>query len=78
MSKETSISIRIEDELSGIAFIEGTIDDSWVLFEYDPKNNLIFYEFDDKRLTKNKKHKLKLKVTDSKDNTSEFECSFFW
>jgi len=78
MSKEKLINIRVEDELSGIAFIEGTIDDSWVLFEYDPKNNLIFYEFDDKRLTQNKKHKLKLRVTDSKDNTSEFECSFFW
>jgi len=78
MKKEKTIDIKAEDDLSGIASIEGTINGNWVLFEHDPKNNLIFYEFDNKRLERNKTHKLKLTVTDNKENTSIFECKFLW
>ena len=78
MGKETSIRFQVEDKLSGIANITGTINDNWVLFEHDPKNNLIFYEFDSKRLSRNKTHTLKLLVEDKKGNASNFSCSFNW
>lgn len=78
MNEETSISFEVKDSLSGIASFEGTIDNNWALFESDPKNNLLIYKFDSKRLEKNQKHNLKLLVTDHKDNVSEFSCSFYW
>jgi len=78
MGKETSIRFQVEDELSGIASIIGTINGNWVLFEHDPKNNLIFYEFDSKRLSRNKTHELKLLVEDKKGNKTDYSCSFIW
>jgi hypothetical protein len=38
----------------------------------------LIYRFDEKRLTKGTKHDLLLKVTDNKDNTSIYKCSFTW
>ncbi|PKP38889.1 MAG: hypothetical protein CVT98_04375, partial [Bacteroidetes bacterium HGW-Bacteroidetes-15] len=78
MSKERSIRIMVGDDISGIASIEGFIDNEWALFEHDPKNNLVFYEFDEKRLQKDKKHSLLLKVIDNKGNLNEYSCTFFW
>ncbi len=78
MSKENLIGINIEDNLSGIGTYEGYIDGSWVLFEYDPKNNYIFYEFDKQKLEPNTKHNLILTVTDNKNNTSQYSCTFYW
>jgi hypothetical protein len=78
MNEEASINFEVRDSLSGIASFEGAIDNNWVLFESDPKNNLLIYKFDSKRLEKNQKHNLKLRVTDHKDNVSEFSCSFYW
>lgn len=78
MSRENSIRISVEDDLSGIASVNGYINGNWVLFEHDPKNKLIFHEFDDKRLNKNSNHILIIRATDNKGNTNQFECSFTW
>mgnify|MGYP006273722467 CR=1 FL=1 len=77
MSQEDSIRLRITDELSGISSYEGRIDGEWVLFEYDKKNDLLFYAFDENRLQMNKEHELVLKVSDQVDNTSAFSIKFF-
>ena len=78
MSKETQIMFRVEDVLSGVATIVGTINGNWALFEYDPKNNLVFYEIDDQRLERGKAHQLELKITDRKDNQNSYRCTFTW
>ncbi|OQC64761.1 MAG: Murein DD-endopeptidase MepM [Bacteroidetes bacterium ADurb.Bin008] len=78
MGKEKSIRFQVEDDLSGIAGITGTIDGQWALFEHDPKNKLVFYEFDAKRLTSNGKHSLQLTVVDQKGNAKIFSCNFNW
>ncbi len=78
MSQEKSIRIMVEDDFSGIATLNGYINGNWVLFEHDPKNKLMFYEFYDKRLNKNSKHNLIIRATDNKGNTNQFECSFTW
>ena len=75
---EASINFKVKDNLSGISNIEGLIDGKWALFEYDKKNDLVFYEFDNLRLEKGKKHAILLKVTDAKNNSSEFESWFIW
>jgi hypothetical protein len=78
MSKESSIRLKVDDQLSGILQITGLINDEWALFEYDPKNYLISYEFDSKRLRRNSNHNLFLTVEDKKGNKQEFSCSFIW
>ena len=42
------LRFTISDELSGIDTYEGYIDNHWALFEYDPKNDLLLYRFDEK------------------------------
>ncbi len=78
LTGKKELKIKITDELSGIKSYEPTIDGKWALFEYDQKNNLLIYYFDDHRITKGTKHNLTLKVTDNKDNTSNFNCDFTW
>jgi hypothetical protein len=78
MTGKKEIKIRITDEFSGIKSYEPSIDGKWALFEYDQKNNLLIYRFDEKRISKGTKHSLSLKVTDNKDNTSMFNCDFTW
>lgn len=72
------LRIRIKDELSGIKSYEPVIDGKWALFEYDQKNDMIIYHFDEMRIPKGIKHNMTLKVTDNKDNTSVFNCDFIW
>ena len=72
------IRIRISDDLSGINYYEPSIDGKWALFEYDQKNDVLIYKFDDERITRGTKHNLSLKVADNKDNISYFNCTFTW
>ncbi len=78
MTNEKSIRFTVDDNLSGVKSIEGTINNQWALFKHDPKNNLVFYEFDKERLEKRQEHTLTLKVNDNKDNLSEYRCTFIW
>lgn len=72
------IRIKIRDDLSGIKTYEPDIDGKWALFEYDQKNDVLVYRFDEKRIKQNSDHILKLKVTDNKDNISYFDYNFTW
>lgn len=72
------IRIKIRDDLSGIRSYEAYIDGKWALLEYDQKYDLLVYSFEKGRLTKGTKHDLKLRVTDSRDNTSTYKCNFTW
>ncbi|MCY1634740.1 M23 family metallopeptidase [Marinifilum sp. D737] len=78
LSVRDKISFTIKDELSGIKNYKGTIDGKWVLFEFDAKNNHLFYKFDKKRLLPNRKHDLNLEVTDKLGNKTKFQTNFFW
>jgi hypothetical protein len=73
-----TLKIKITDDFSGIRSYEPEIDGKWALFEYDQKNSLLTYEFDEKRIEKGNKHSLFLRVTDSKDNSATYKCSFTW
>jgi hypothetical protein len=78
LSGKSSLKFRIIDELSGIRSYNGFIDEQWVLFEYDPKNDLLIYRFDRDRLTNNQQHKLILTVIDNKKNIAVYQAGFFW
>lgn len=73
-SKLTSLKFKVTDNLSGIKKYRGTIDGNWVICEYDPKNDLLFYAFDD--TVKTGTHQFKLEVADDRDNLKVFEITF--
>jgi hypothetical protein len=78
LSQKSEIRIRIKDDFSGINSYTGLIDGKWALFEYDAKNEVIFYRFDPTRLTKGIKHVLVLTVSDNCDNISVLSREFYW
>jgi len=78
MTGLSDIRFYITDDFSGIKSYTGIIDGEWVLFEYDPKNDLLVYHFDKKRLTQKQQHDLELTVTDDRDNIAVYNIGFYW
>ena len=70
------LKVKISDTESGIKSYRGEIDGEWVLFEYEPKSNLLTYNLNDKKFI-NAEHTLELKVTDNVGNTTTLESTFF-
>lgn len=77
-SGRKELRFTILDDLSGIENYDGYIDNQWALFEYDPKNNLLLYSFDEKRITKGSAHELELYVSDKKGNVNLLHTTFNW
>lgn len=75
---KSDILIKIKDAQTGIQTYDGYIDDKWVLFEYDAKNDLLVHTFNSKRIAKGKKHTLKLVATDAVGNQRVVESTFTW
>lgn len=75
-SRQT-IAFRISDDFSGIDSYVGKIDGRWVLFEYEPKKNLIWTTLE-KGTSTGKKHRLDLTVSDQKQNTTTYSAEFLW
>jgi hypothetical protein len=78
MSDKNSMLFRVRDNLSGIMSYEGYIDGNWALFEYDAKNDLVFYKFDPDRITRESKHELELYIVDNKQNINFYYTEFYW
>jgi len=74
MGKKWSISVKVTDDLSGLDFYRGTIDGKWVLMQYDAKNDLLTYYFDER--LKAGKHLFQLIVRDGVNNQSVFKADF--
>ncbi|GIV34099.1 MAG: peptidase M23 [Chitinophagales bacterium] len=68
------VQIRIKDEHSGIKSYHPVADGKWILMEYDEKNDMLTY-FYDERISPGP-HQLFLKVTDRVGNTATFQTSF--
>lgn len=77
LSEAKRIRFKIEDELSGIKSYIGTIDNKWILLEYDAKRSLLYYNFDE-HVKKGKKHKLQLIVKDQKENINTYNATFYY
>lgn len=73
INKQTSIRIKISDDLSGIESYRGTLNGQWILMDYDAKNRLLVYSFDEKM--KKGKNKFILVVKDAVGNSSRFEAT---
>lgn len=62
-----SLRFKITDDMTGIETYNIYLDDVWVLGQYDAKNALLYYEFDDK--IKKGTNKVKVVVTDGVGNS---------
>jgi hypothetical protein len=71
---DSKISFNIKDELSGIKKYNGYLNNEWVLFEHDAKNDLIFHYVELERLLE--VNELKIEVIDRVGNSSVFERTF--
>ncbi len=77
-SGRKSLRFSVVDDLSGIEKYEGYLDNRWILFEYDPKNDLLSYSFDRDRISSGKEHELELYVSDSQGNVNLYHSTFTW
>lgn len=70
-----SLNITLLDEQSGVAKVNGYLNNQWVLFEYEPKLNRITHVFEDRFLLDGTNN-LKIEVIDNVGNSTIFESSF--
>lgn len=68
------IGIIAKDDLSGIKKYNAFIDGNWVLCEYEFKEDLLFYTFDEH--VSPGAHRFNIEVTDGKGNISHWKCTF--
>ncbi len=69
LTDTTKLNIKVDDLMSGIDTYQGYLNGQWILLEYDPKNDLLTYFFDEQTLF-NQKQELQLIVTDKKGNST--------
>ncbi len=79
MRKSAKMSFRIQDNFESTGGGEGlkyraTVDESWILMEFDAKSNLLFHQFDE-RISPGE-HVLRIEVTDNRRNVGIYETRF--
>ncbi len=79
MSRKEKISFKIRDNYetegsaAGLSY-RATVDNEWILMEFDSKNDLLYHKFDGR--IGSGTHTLKLAVTDNRGNARVFERAF--
>ena len=48
VSRQQSLAFKISDNLSGIRYYRGTLNGEWILMDFDAKDNLLVYNFDNR------------------------------
>ncbi|HSD13010.1 MAG TPA: M23 family metallopeptidase [Flavobacterium sp.] len=76
LEKRDSISVRINDDLSGIKEYNGYINGKWILMDYDFKTKSLTHYFSD-AIYEEGKNELKVVVSDKMGNSTIFETHFF-
>lgn len=72
ISDQSTVRIRIKDDLAGIETYRATMNNHWILMEWDPKNDLLVYTLDEKTLPGS--NDFRLTVTDTRGNESVYEA----
>ena len=75
-STAKNLKVVIKDAESGIADYRATINDKFILMEYEYKTKTLTFDFIDNVVTYTK-NELKLIVTDNVGNSTTFEATFF-
>ena len=77
ISNRDKLQIKINDKNSGISSYRGTLNDKWILLEYNPMKGILTYDFDDNINNSEPKNILKVNVKDNVGNTKHLEKVFF-
>ena len=77
ISKRKKLEIKINDSESGIKRYRGTINDNWILLEYNPSKGILTYDFNDRVNSKDKENKLRIEISDNVGNTKVLNKVFF-
>ena len=77
ISNKDKLQIKISDKNSGISSYRGTLNDKWILLEYNPMKGILTYDFDDNINNSEAKNILKVNVTDNVGNAKLLEKVFF-
>jgi hypothetical protein len=72
VKRQSSILIKISDNLAGIKSYRGTLNGKWILMDYDEKNRLLTYAFDE--MMKPGRNLFVLTVTDGVGNSAKYEA----
>lgn len=76
ISKNETLKLKIEDDVSGVSSYRATINGKFILTEYDYKKDVLVYDFDD-NIVSETENKLKIIVVDNVGNSTTFEATFF-
>ena len=71
-----TLKVKVSDVDSGIKNWRATIDNTWVLMQYNHKKGVLTYNFSDKILV-GSKHIFKIVLSDNVGNTTERSITFF-
>jgi len=71
---KTSLKFTVSDNFSGISVYKGEINGEWALVEWDPKNKLMVYKFD--QVAREGKNKFTLYLEDNKGNKTSYSTTF--
>lgn len=75
ISKHKTLKVSIKDNETGIKSYYATIDNQWVLMEYEPKTRRLTFDLNDLK-SQNKKHIFQLKIEDLLGNTKTLKMEF--
>ena len=76
LAGKSAFSMKISDNLSGIATFDAWINGKWALLHYDHKTRTVFHNFSD-GISVEGRNDLKVTVTDNVGNSTTFETHFF-
>jgi len=76
ISNNETLTLKIEDDLSGISSYRATINEKFILMEYNYKKDVLTYNFRD-NVIEETENNLKLIVVDNVGNSTTFEATFF-
>lgn len=76
LNQRDTISLKISDDLAGIATYDAWLNGKWILLHYDYKNRLVTHHFSD-GVVEEGRNNLKVVVTDNVGNSATFETYFF-
>ena len=70
------LKVKLSDDYSGIKSYRGEINGKWILFEYEPKNESLIYDFKDLNFEK-ELHHLTIEAEDNAGNISKLDMEFY-
>ena len=74
--KGNTLKVTVSDNLSGFASCSATLNGQWILFEYEPKNRTLTFNFDDVDTTDTTKYELNINAYDKVGNVGTLKATF--